>query len=126
MKLIETAKAPLPAGHYSQAVVAQGLIFVSGLLPLIPEQGQFIPEGIIAQTEQIFKNLSAILQAADSDIHNLVSVQIFVSSIELWQDVNAIYKKILGEHKPARVVIPCGPLHYGALLEISAVAEKAG
>lgn len=63
MNLIETKNAPLPGGHYSQAVVSNGLVFVSGILPLIPNQAQSIPEGIVAQTEQIFNNLRAILKA---------------------------------------------------------------
>ncbi|HVV68529.1 MAG TPA: RidA family protein [Gammaproteobacteria bacterium] len=124
MKLIETVNAPLPAGHYSQAVVSQGLVFVSGILPLTPNKDQFIPEGIIAQTEQVFKNLAAILQASDSDMNHLVSVQIFVADLALWGEINRVYQTILGAHKPARTVIPCGcALHYDALLEINAIAE---
>ncbi|MBS0349706.1 MAG: RidA family protein [Proteobacteria bacterium] len=124
MNLIETKEAPLPGGHYSQAVVSNGLVFVSGILPLTPNQGQSIPEGIIAQTEQIFSNLRAILKASSSDLDQLVSVQIFIANINLWKDIDNIYRKAMGAHKPARIVIPCGcSLHYDALIEMSAIAE---
>ncbi len=124
MKLIETSDAPLPGGHYSQAVVSNGLVFVSGILPLIPDQGKSIPEGIKAQTEQIFHNLRAILKTSGSDLHRLVSVQIFITDINLWKEIDDIYKNNMGTHKPARIVIPCGgALHYDALIEMSATAE---
>lgn len=124
MKLVETPDAPRPAGHYSQAVVANGFVFVAGILPVVPttDGARTIPDGIEAQMRQVFANLRAILTAAGSDLHKLTSVQIFVPNIELWGAVNAIYAEALGAHKPARTVIPCGPLHYGALVELNAIA----
>lgn len=123
MRFIETAAAPLPAGHYSQAVAANGLLFVSGQLPLLPGPALQLPDGIEAQTRQVFANLRAILLEAGSDFDQLLSVQIFISDIALWAAVNALYQEILGSHKPARTVIPCGVLHHGALLELNAVAK---
>ncbi len=124
MNFIETNLAPLPGGHYSQAVVSNGLIFVSGVLPLIPGQGLKIPDGIIAQTEQILHNLRAILEASGANLHSLVNVQVFITNIDFWKEVNDVYQKALGSHKPARTVIPCGSsLHYGALIEMCATAE---
>ena len=122
MKFIETNNAPIPKGHYSQAVIANGLIFVSGLLPTIPNTNRQMPEGIAGQTEQIFTNMRAILQAANSDLEHLVSVQVFIPDIEYWSIVNEIFARTLGNHKPARTIIPCNPLHYGALIEANAVA----
>ena len=123
MRFIETAEAPLPAGHYSQAVCANGFVFVSGILPIVPQRAQReIPEGIEAQVEQVFANLRAILHEAGSDFGHVVSVQIFVSNIEDWAAVNRVYVSLFGEHKPARTVIPCSPLHYGVALEVNAVA----
>ena len=123
MKFIETNEAPLPAGHYSQAIVANGLVFIAGILPIAPGGGERrIPDGIEAQARQVFANLRAVLAASDSEIGKLVNVQIFVPSVDLWGAVNAIYTEALGTHKPARTVVPCGPLHYGALIELNAVA----
>jgi 2-iminobutanoate/2-iminopropanoate deaminase len=119
---INTEQAPNPAGHYSQAVIANGFVFVSGQLPIIPGVNRVIPEGITAQTEQVFTNLKMILIAANSDLNSLVSIQIFVPDITLWEQVNRVYGQIFGEHKPARTIIPCGSLSYGALVEVSAVA----
>lgn len=122
MKLIETSDAPLPAGHYSQAVVANGFIFVAGILPIVPGGGRTIPDGVEAQMRQVLANLRAILTAAGSDMHKLTSVQIFVPSVELWAEINAVYSEALGAHRPARTVVPSGPLHYGALVELNAIA----
>jgi len=122
MLLIETDSAPIPKGHYSQAVVAGGLIFVSGLLPIIPNTNQQMPEGITKQTEQVFANMQAILRAAKSDLNKLVSVQVFIPDIKHWGNVNEIFIATLGNHKPARTIIPCNPLHYGALIEANAIA----
>jgi 2-iminobutanoate/2-iminopropanoate deaminase len=126
MKIIETKDAPLPGGHYSQAIVSNGLVFVSGILPIVPNTKQSIPDGIPAQIDQIFHNLKAILNAANSDFSHLVNVQIFIPSTDFWAEINEAYQHALGAHKPARTIIPCGALHYGALVEINAVAEVKG
>ncbi len=126
MQFIETGEAPLPAGHYSQAVVANGFVFVAGILPIIPHSDRQFPDGIVAQAEQALANLSAILHAAGSGVNRLVSVQIFIPEISAWGAINGVYSAALGGHKPARTVIPCGPLHYGALIEINATALAGG
>jgi 2-iminobutanoate/2-iminopropanoate deaminase len=111
MRFIETKDAPLPAGHYSQAVVANDLVFISGILPIVPGKERQMPEGLVAQTKQVLTNLRAILDAAGSHVNHLVSVQIFIPTIESWPVINEIYRDALGAHRPARTVIPCGPLH---------------
>ena len=123
MRFIETPNAPLPAGHYSQAVCANGFVFVAGLLPILPQRRQReVPEGITGQAAQVFANLHAVLQAAGTDLQHVVSMQIYVSAIESWGEINHIYTHTFGAHKPARTIIPCGPLHYGVALEANAVA----
>lgn len=126
MKSIETSKAPQAAGHYSQAVVHAGLVYVAGQLPVDPDRPGFIPEGIEAQTERAMRNVEAILNAAGSGLEQLLSVTIYVSDLSLWGRLNAKYAEILGAHRPARAVVPTQPLHYGALLEISAIAALTG
>ena len=122
MKRIETPRAPKPAGHYSQAVVHGGLAFVAGQLPVDPDRPGFIPEGIEAQTERAMKNVAAILEAAGSGLPRLLSVTVYLSDLSLWGRVNETYARLMGDHRPARAVVPTAPLHFGALLEISAIA----
>lgn len=122
MHIITAQNLPAPGGHYSHGVAAQGLLFVSGHLPFNPASGTF-PEGIEAQFTQAMHNVEAVLQAADTSLARLVSVHIYISSVEHWPIVNALYAGLMGEHRPARAIIPCGELHHGALVEITAVAE---
>jgi 2-iminobutanoate/2-iminopropanoate deaminase len=119
---ILTDKAPLPAGHYSQAVVANGLVFVAGQLPIVPDGGKEIPVGIEAQTRQALVNVAAILEAAGSSLEKLVSVTVYVSDIGDWPAVNRVYAEALGDHRPARAVAVSPQLHFGALVEIQAIA----
>lgn len=125
MRFIATEDAPLPAGHYSQAVVANDLVFIAGILPLVPGNERQMPEGVVAQTRQVLTNLRTILHMAGSNVNHLVSVQIFIPAIESWSIINEIYREALGAHRPARTVVPCGPLHYGALIELNGIATLA-
>ena len=122
INLIHTGNAPTPAGHYSQAVVYNGLVFVAGQLSIDPQTGEKKLGSIEEQTEQALKNVAAILEAANSSLGRVLKMTVYVADIELWSAVNAVYSRILGEHKPARAVIPTGELHYGFLIEIDAIA----
>jgi 2-iminobutanoate/2-iminopropanoate deaminase len=122
MKLITAEKLPVPGGHYSHGVMAGKLLFISGQLPFLPNVQKF-PDGIEAQTIQAMANIEAVLHAADASFSHLVSVQIYVVDVAYWPIVNLAYSTLMGAHRPARVIVPCGPLHHGALVEISAVAE---
>lgn len=122
MELITSQKLPAPGGHYSQGVVAGGLLFVSGQLPFDPATGTFAV-GIDAQFMQAMANVEAVLLAAHASLADLVNVQIFITDVEQWPIVNAHYANVMGSHRPARAIIPCGRLHYGALVEITAIAE---
>jgi 2-iminobutanoate/2-iminopropanoate deaminase len=119
---IETRNAPAARGHYSQAVVYNGLVFVSGQLSIDPQTGEKKLGSIEEQTEQVLKNVAAILNAANSDLSRVLKMTVYVSDIELWEAVNKVYARVMGEHRPARAVIPTGKLHYGFLIEIAAVA----
>ncbi|AUH01446.1 RidA family protein [Prodigiosinella confusarubida] len=122
MKIITSQQLPPPGGHYSQGVLSGNLLFVSGQLPFNQRTGTF-PDGIEAQFVQAMKNVETVLHVADATLANLVNVQIFISDVEHWQTVNTHYAELLSAHRPARTIIPCGQLHYGALVEITAVAE---
>jgi 2-iminobutanoate/2-iminopropanoate deaminase len=122
IRTIQTEKAPIPAGHYSQAVVYNGLVFVAGQLAIDPQTGEKKLGSIEEQTEQALKNVSEILKAAGSDLNLVLKMTVFVTDIGLWERVNEVYSRVLGEHRPARAVIPSRDLHHGFLIEIDAIA----
>ena len=96
-------------------------MFVAGQLAIKPT-GERVLDSIEAQTEQAMANVAAILQAAGSDLSRLLKVTIYVSDIDLWGAVNQVYARVMGEHRPARAVVPVKDLHYGFQIEIEAVA----
>jgi 2-iminobutanoate/2-iminopropanoate deaminase len=122
IKRISTANAPKPAGHYSQATVYNGLVFVAGQLSIDPETGEYKLGNIEEQTELALNNVLAILQAAGSDWSRVLRMTVYIPDINLWDAVNKVYARALGEHRPARAVIPTGALHHGFLIEIDAIA----
>jgi 2-iminobutanoate/2-iminopropanoate deaminase len=122
MELIRTGSAPAPAGHYSQAVVHAGLVFVAGQLPLDPATGEVVGRGIEEQTERTLRNVEAILEAAGSSLERLLSVTVYVTGRALWAGCNEAFARVLGEHRPARAIVPVPELRHGCLVEIQAVA----
>ena len=99
---------------------------MSGQLSIDPQTGERKPGSIEEQTEQALNNVHEILKAAGSDWDRVLKMTVFVADINLWEAVNKVYMRILGENRPARAVIPRGPLHYGFLIEIEAVAAVGG
>ena len=124
MHPVSTSMAPEPAGHYSQAIKHLGLVFVSGQLPLDPVTREIVPGGIELQARQTIENVKHILRAAGSDLDGVLKSTIFITSEDYWPVVNRIYAEYFGDHKPARAIIPCGPLHSGALLEMEVIAHS--
>jgi reactive intermediate/imine deaminase len=122
MKKIKLPNAPEPKGHYSSAVVHNGLIFVSGQLPRNAETGEVETGSIESQTEVALRNVEQILLEAGSDLNHVLQMTIYVSEMELWDRVNETYARILGEHKPARAIVPVKDLHFGTKIEIQAIA----
>ncbi|MFN7930019.1 MAG: Rid family detoxifying hydrolase [Blastocatellia bacterium] len=122
LQSIQTANAPTPAGHYAQAIVHNGVVYVAGQLPIDPATGEKILGTIEEQTERVLHNLAAILQAANSDLSHVLKMTVYVSDSSQWGAVNAVYARILGEHKPARAIVPVKELHYGFMIEIDAIA----
>src|SRR5690606_12773919 len=113
---------PAPAGHYSQAVVHNSVVYVAGVLGTDPARPGHAPDDIELQTEIALRNVAAILVAAGSDLHYALSMTIYVADLGDWPRVNAVYSRILGDHKPARAVIPVKDLHYGFGIEIQCIA----
>lgn len=122
MRFISTEDAPRPGGHYSQAVVHQGVVFVAGQLPIVPETGEKCLGTVEEQTERTLLNLEAVLKAAGSGKDRVLRVTVYVSDISLWGRVNEVYAGFFGGHRPARTVVPTRDLHYGFLVEIDAIA----
>ena len=120
--MIETSLAPRPAGHYSQALVNGGLVFVAGQLPHDPADPSRPAGSVEEQTERALRNVEAILEAAGSGLERLLSVTVYVTDVGLWPRVNAAYARVLGPHRPARAVVPVKELHHGYLVEVQAVA----
>jgi len=119
---ISTPNAPTAAGHYSQAIKCNGLIFVSGQLSIDPKTGEKKLGSIEEQTEQALRNIEGILQAADCDFSRVLKMTVYVADIELWGAVNTVYARVMGENRPARAIVPTGALHHGFLIEIDAIA----
>ena len=119
---ILTDRAPAPAGHYSQATVAGGHIYISGQLPIRPDGVPLPDDGFDAQAAQAIENMLAILAAAGGKPQQLARVTAYIVGVANWPRFNAIYAALLPEARPARTVVPVPELHYGFLVEIDAIA----
>ncbi len=119
--MVEARNAPAAIGPYSHAVVANGFVYASGQIPLIPETG-LLAEGIEAQTHQVLKNLTAVLEAAGSSCEGVVKTTIFLTDMAHFGVVNDVYGAYFSTMKPARSTVQVGALPKGALIEIEAVA----
>ena len=122
MKFVQPADQPTPKGHYSPGVVHNGLVYVSGQLPMDLTTRQPFTGSIEEQTELALRNVEAVLKEAGSTLNQVVQMTIYVSDIELWGKVNETYARVLGDHRPARAVIPVKDLHFDTKIEIAAIA----
>jgi 2-iminobutanoate/2-iminopropanoate deaminase len=118
----ESAPAPFQGAPYSQAVKANGLVFVSGQLALRPGEKELVPGGIAEQTEQVLANLRAILEAAGSDLDRLVKTTVFLQDLGDFAAMNEVYARHVPETPPARSTVEVARLPSGALVEIEAIA----
>ena len=126
MTIINTPDAPKPGGHYSQGIAEGGLVYVSGQLPVDPASGKILASSVEDQTLRALLNVEAVLRAAGSSKEDVLKVTVYVPDIATWGRVNAVYASFFGEHRPARAVVPTRELHFGALIEIEAVARIKG
>ncbi len=117
----EEAPAPFQGAPYSQAIRAGGLVFVSGQLALTPG-AQMVGEGIAEQTEQVFKNLRTILEAAGTSLDRVVKTTVYLASLDDFQEMNEVYRTHVGDVPPARATLEVAGLPSGALVEIDAIA----
>jgi 2-iminobutanoate/2-iminopropanoate deaminase len=118
----EKAPAPFQGAPYSQAIKTGGLVFVSGQISLQPDHGEVVGSTIQEQTEQIMKNLAAILFEAGSGLDRLVKTTVFLTNLDDFQGMNEVYARHVGAMPPARATVEVGRLPSGALVEIEAIA----
>ncbi len=111
-----------PGGHYSHAVVAQGLVFVAGQLPIDANGHKLSEASFEDQVRQVLHNLQTALRGAGSSKEKLVQVRVYVTDITLWPAFDQLYAQWLGTHRPARAVVPVPCLHHGLLIELEATA----
>jgi len=120
--LANPAAMAAPGGHYSHAVIANGMVYVSGQLPVAPDGSRLDQAPFETQARQVLDNVSAALEGAGSSVQRLVQVRVYVTDIAHWPAFNAIYAAWAGAARPARAVVPVPQLHYGFLIEVEAVA----
>lgn len=124
MQSIQPQNQPSPKGHYSPGVEHNGIIYVSGQLPLDLETREPFTGDIGRQTELALRNVETVLKAGGSGLDKVLQMTIYVSDMSMWDAVNAAYIEVMGEHKPARAIVPVKDLHYGVGIEIQAIAAK--
>lgn len=123
MKLIKTNKAPSAIGPYSQAVVANGMVFTSGQIALKADgNDELLSQDVIAQSKQVLQNLDEVLKESGSSMSKVIKTTIFLASMDDFTVVNDIYEEAFGTHKPARATVAVKTLPKNALVEIDAVA----
>lgn len=122
MREILTRNAPQPSGHYSQALVHAGIVYISGILPIDPQSDDHKVGSIEMQIHQVLDNLYGILISSGSEVNRVLKVTIYISDIGLWDQVNEIYSKFFANHRPARTIVPTNELHFGYQIEMDAMA----
>ena len=122
MKTIQPPDQPHPKGHYSPGIEHGGLIFVSGQLPMTLDTREPFTGDIGEQTELALKIVEAVLKSGGSDLRHVLQFTIYFSDMELWDAVNTAYARVMGDHRPARAMIPVKDLHFGTKIEIQAIA----
>lgn len=122
-RIIFTEKAPKPVGPYSQAVISDTLVFISGQIPLDPKFQKIVKGGIEAQTGQVLENLKNILKSINLTLADVIKTSVFLSDLNDFQNFNKVYSRYFDKNPPARTTVQAG-LMAGVLLEIDAIAKK--
>jgi 2-iminobutanoate/2-iminopropanoate deaminase len=124
MKAVQTNKAPSAIGPYSQAIVANGVVYTSGQIALTPEGGdELLQEDVGVQAVAVLQNLKAVLEEAGSSMADVIKTTIFLADMDSFATVNEVYEKAFGDHKPARSTVAVKTLPKNALVEIDTVAS---
>lgn len=122
MRVIQPSDQPIPKGHYSPGIEHHGVVYVSGQLPIdLVTRAPFAGD-IETQTELALRNVEHVLEAAGSSLDRVLQMTIYISDMELWGKVNEVYARVMGDHRPARAIVPVKDLHFGTKIEIQAIA----
>jgi len=122
METVSTENAPGAIGPYSQAVKTGNLVFCSGQIPIDPATGNFVSDDVAEQTEQVLKNLSAVLGAAGTDLNKVVKTTVFLADMNDFAAMNEVYAKFFDANKPARATVQAARLPRDAKVEIECIA----
>ena len=123
LHIVSTDEAPAAIGPYSQAVVSDGWIYVSGQIPLDPETGEQETGTVAAQTHRVFKNLKAVLEAAGGSLDSVVRPTVFLADMDRFAEMNEVYASYFGSHRPARAAVQAARLPRDVQVEIDAIAR---
>ena len=121
-EVVSTQDAPGAIGPYSQAIKAGGMVFCSGQIPIDPSTGGFSADDVAGQTEQVIRNLEAVLRAAGSGLSNVIKTTVFLADMEDFAAMNEVYSRFFSENKPARATVQAARLPKDARVEIDCIA----
>jgi len=121
-EIISTENAPGAIGPYSQAIKTGGMVYCSGQIPIDPVTGEFVSNDIVEQTEQVLKNLAAVLEAAKTNLGNVVKTTVFLADMTDFAAMNEVYGRYFSENKPARATVQAARLPRDAKVEIDCIA----
>ena len=121
-QIVQTKEAPGAIGPYSQAVIANGFVFTSGQIPIDPATGEFVSGGIAEQTQQVLKNLKAVLEAAGTGLQQVVKTTVYLADMQDFTAMNEVYATFFGAEPPARSTVQAARLPKDARVEIDVVA----
>jgi 2-iminobutanoate/2-iminopropanoate deaminase len=121
-EIVSTEKAPGAIGPYSQAIKANGMLFCSGQIPIDPSTGEFVEGGVAKQTDQVFKNLVAVLEAGGTSLEGVVKTTVFLADMNDFAAMNEVYGRYFDTNKPARATVQAARLPRDARVEIECIA----
>ncbi|WNW10186.1 RidA family protein [Pseudomonas sp. DTU_2021_1001937_2_SI_NGA_ILE_001] len=122
-RTISTRQAAAPGGHYVQGLRHANTLFISGQLPIHPGGGHSHDAPFEVQAMIALDNLLAVLRAAGGEIHDLLQVRVYLVGVQHWPTFDRLYAQVLGEHRPARAIVPVAELHHGYQVEVEAIAS---
>ena len=123
LDVVHTDGAPEAIGPYSQAIAVDGWVFASGQIAIDPESGELVTGDVASQTDRVLKNLRAVLEAAGGSLSSVVKTTVYLDDMGTFTEMNEVYGRHFGDHRPARATVEAGALPKGVAVEIDAIAR---